>query len=189
MAAMPPTIIDGSVTLTWGTAGQYYGYCTIADVKFEFTGSQQALYKSLTNSVIGQEITYAAIQIQKQLEHFYVMPYTGSDLVLLATLRQMTAWLAFANIYDKFFIATAPDESPGAAHRRGWVESKILDVVQGTERWDPPFADAVANAMNPVYDHSVGAFVYPNQRSIDPNVSTPIFSMTGISRYRHNDIM
>ncbi|MGZ3682201.1 MAG: hypothetical protein ACXVDI_26875, partial [Ktedonobacterales bacterium] len=117
--ALPPVIADATVTLSYaGTqagivAGQYYGYCTIADVRYELPNI--ASYPDLTattgtppinmngNSLIAQEITHAALELQDTLDHFYQMPYTGTNAVILLTLREMNAKLACARIIDRYF--------------------------------------------------------------------------------------
>lgn len=171
----PPTVLDASVTLTFGPAGQYYGYCTIADVTYEFTN--QASYKNLTNSVVAQEISYAAVELQKMLEHYYVMPYVGADFDILTTLREMNAKLAASRIVDRYFMGSEPDMSPWATERRAYVESLVLDVVNGTMQWAAPFGDATPQAMKPTYNLSTGATVYPNPTASDPNAQTPIFTV------------
>lgn len=181
MAGQPPTITDASVTLTWGPAGQYYGYATLADVGYEFANLET--FTTLSSSVIAQEITYAANEMQKQLELYYVMPYAGADWSILATLRELNAKLAAARLVDRYFMASEPDLSPFAATLRNWVELKILDVVNGTEHWEYPFGDATAQAAQPVYDLSQGATVAPNPGSADPATALPTFQR-GLNRYR-----
>ena len=181
MAGQPPTITDASVTLTFGTAGQYYGYSTIADVTYEFTNVSS--FTTLTNSAVAQEITYAANELQKMLEHYYVMPYTGSDWSILQTLRELNAKLASARLVDRYFLGSEPDLSPFAAQLRQWVELKVLDIVNGTEHWETPFGDATAQAMQPVYDLSAGATVAPDPGSADPATALPTF-VRGLNRYR-----
>lgn len=194
MVAMPPTITETGVTLTWnpanptsGTpaANTYYGYCNVAQVKYLFTPNLTAMATNLTDSVIAESITEAAIELQKQLEHFYVMPYAGSDSVILSTLMELNRKLAFANIYQRYFFSSAPDESPAAEAARQWYDLKITDIVNGAEQWVTPFGDAVAQAMAPVYDLSRGASVIPNP-ALDPLSATPIFSI-GQMRYRWSD--
>src|SRR5215469_11530632 len=107
--ASPPVITDGTVTLTFGAAGQYYGYCTIADVGFEFPNA--ASYSTLTASVKGQEVTYAAMELQQMLAQWYVMPYTGSSFMVTNTLRELNAKLAAARIIDRYFSGSEPNMS------------------------------------------------------------------------------
>ena len=96
MAGLPPTITDATVTLTFGASGQYYGYCTIADVSFEFP--DKALFSELSgstgNSVIAQEITYAAQELQEQLALVYQMPYAGTDGGAKKSLAEVGNWPA-----------------------------------------------------------------------------------------------
>ena len=172
---LPPTITDATVTLTFGTAHQYYGYCTVADVEFEFVN--KASFSTLTSSTVAQEITYAAQELQQMLVHFYQMPYAGTDAGVLLTLRQMNSWLAFANIVDRYFMGAEPDMSPAAKERRDLVESFVMDIVNGSMRWEYPFGDAVPQAMSPVYDLAAGASIFPNPNDIDPNNASPIFSI------------
>ena len=181
MAGQPPTITDASVTLTFGAAGVYYGYATITDVKFEF--ANVSAYTTLSNSAVAQEITYAANELQKQLEHFYVMPYTGTDWSILATLRELNAKLAAARIVDRYFMASEPDLSPFAAELRQWVDVKLLDIVNGNEHWETPFGDATPQAMQPAYNLASGATVSPSPASSDPATANPTFRM-GRNPYR-----
>jgi hypothetical protein len=183
--ALPPTITDASVTLTFGAAGVYYGYCTIADVDYEFPN--KASFATLTNSVVAQAITYAGQELQQLIEHFYQMPYVGSDGGILLTLRQMNAWLATANLIDRYFQGNEPDLSPAGKERRSWAELKVEDLVNGSEQWGPPFGDAVPMVMKPVYDLSTGATISPNPGDLNPNNASPIFSI-GLTRFR-SDMM
>lgn len=181
MAGQPPTITDASVTLTFGPTHQYYGYATIADVTYEF--ANYSSYTTLTNSVVAQEITYAANELQKQLEHFYTMPYAGSDWSILNTLRELNAKLAAARLIDRYFTASEPNLSPFGLQLRQWVDVKVLDIVNGNEHWETPFGDAVVAAMEPVYDLAAGITVWPNPNAQDPAVACPTFRM-GQNRYR-----
>jgi len=197
MVAMPPTITESGVTLTFnpanptsGTpaANTYYGYCTVAQCKYLFTTNLTAMASGLTDSVVAEAITEAAIELQKQLEHFYVMPYAGADSVILSTLMELNRKLAFANLYQRYFAGSAPDESPAAEAARQWYDLKITDIVNGAEQWLTPFGDATAQAMAPVYDLSSGASIMPNPQLPDQNQANPIFSI-GATRYRWNDLM
>lgn len=183
-AALPPVIVDASVTLTWGAAGQYYGYCTIADVEYEFADPDA--FMTLTASVRGQEITNAAMEMQETLDYVYRMPYTGANTGILLTLRQMNAKLAFANIMERYFTASAPNASAAALERRMWVSGLLHSLVNGHIRWDDPFGDAVAQGQLPVYQTSSGASITPSPDSGDASAK-PIFSI-GRSRYRR-DVM
>lgn len=174
--ALPPTLTDASVTLTFGTAGQYYGYCTVADVKFEFPNATN--FNTLTNSIVAQEITYAAQEMQGVIDAWYQMPYTGSNGAILLQLRDMNAKLATANIIDRYFQGAEPDLSPAAAERRGWVESLLLDLKHGNIHWALPQGDAIARGMKPVYQTSQGAQVFPGPTASDPAAQYPFFGMT-----------
>jgi hypothetical protein len=183
MSLSPPVITDGTVTLTFGPAGQYYGYCTRADVTYEFTNI--ASYASVTPNAVAQEITYAAIELQKMIEHYYVMPYVGSDFDILTTLREMNAKLAVARLVERFFMGNEPDLSPWAAERRSYVELLVVDIDNGLMRWEYPFGDAVAQPMLATYDLSKGATVYPNPSAADTDAQTPIFTI-GRADFRKN---
>ncbi len=182
MAGLPPTITDATVTLTWGTAGQYYGYCTVADVGFEFPN--KGSFATLTNSVIGQIITYTAQELQQSIGLIYAMPYAGTDGGVLLTLRNMNAKLATAELIDRYFQGGEPDMSPAAADRRAFVEALVMDLVNGTVHWDTPFGDAVALGEKPAYLRATAAQIWPSPNDIDPLVANPIFQITGQSQYR-----
>ena len=187
MSGLPPTITDGSVTLTFGSSGQYYGYCTLADVNFEFP--DKSSFTTLTNSVIGQEITYAAQELQEQLTLKYAMPYTGSDGGILLRLREMNAKLCAANIIDRYFQADEPNVSPASAERRSWVELVLTDILNGNIIWTGTgFGDAVAVAETPVYPLAVGATNLPNPLTGDENAAAPMFTLGRFS-YRRGNIM
>lgn len=181
----PPVIPDAAVTLTYGPAGQYYGYCTRADVTYEFTNF--AAYSTMSASVVAQEISYAAVELQKMLEHYYVMPYVGADFDIQTTLRNMNAKLAAANLMDRFFAGAEPNNAPSAAELRSFVELLVVDIAEGTMQWAYPFGDAVAQAMAPTYDLSTGATVYPNPNTLNPNDANPVFAM-GRSQFRPDNI-
>lgn len=180
--ALPPTIVDATVTLTFGTAGRYYGYCTLADVQFEFNNLDA--FTTLTANVVGQEITYAAQEMQDQLAHVYAMPYVGVDSGILLTLRDVNAKLATANILDRYFQGSVPNASPAAAERRHWAETILLDVLHGAIHWETPFGDAVQAGQLPVYQTSTGATVTPNAATQDGG-DKPIFTI-GRSSYRRD---
>lgn len=180
--ALPPTINDATVTLTFGTAGVYYGYCEIADVMFEFTNADA--FTTLTASVVAQEITYAAQEIQDQLDHVYEMPYTGSNEGILLTLRDVNVKLATANIIDRYFQGSVPNDSSSAASRRSWAELILHDIIHGAIHWEYPFGDAVPRGQLPVYQQSSGASITPNPSAGDASAK-PIFSM-GRSSYRRD---
>lgn len=174
--ALPPTIADASVTLTWGAAGQYYGYCTVADVKYEFPTA--AGMTQLTNSTIAQEISAAGQELQDQLNLVYSMPYTGADTGITQTLRQINAKLAVANLLDRQFQGSENALSAVAAEHRSWAELIILDLVHGVIQWGPPFGDATPRAEQPLYPTAAGATVMPSPSDSDPYTAAPVFTMS-----------
>lgn len=176
MTALPPTITDASVTLTWGAAGQYYGYCTRADVQFEFPDFTS--YTTLTASNVGQVISYAAQELQDQLNLKITMPYVGADASILHTLRSINAKLATAELIDRFFQGAEPNLSPAGELRRTWAESIISDVLNGVIQWTGIFGDAVARAEVPLYPLSAGATIQPSPTDPDPATANPTFTMT-----------
>lgn len=174
--AAPPTITDASVTLTFGTAGQYYGYCTIADVTFEFPNA--ASFSTLTNSAVAQEVTYAALELQQMLAQWYVMPYTGTNFNVVNTLREMNAKLAAARLIDRYFSGSEPNLSAAGAALRAFVEVLVVDIENGKLRFEDPWGDATPRAMLPVYDTAQGATIYPNPSIADSTSATPIFTIS-----------
>lgn len=174
--ALPPTITDATVTLTFGAAGQYYGYCTIADVTYEFPDSADLTL--LTHSTIAQEISAAGQELQDQLNLVYVMPYTGSDTGILQTLRQINAKIATANLLDRMFRGSENALSETAAAQRSWAELIILDVLHGNIQWGTPFGDATPRAEQPLYPMSAGATVMPDPNDSDPYTANPVFTMS-----------
>jgi hypothetical protein len=176
MSTLPPTITDNSVTLTFGAQGQYYGYCTIADVKYEFPNAQS--FSSLNNNVVAQAVTYTAQEFQNVIARIYQMPYSGTDGGVLLTLRMINAKLATAYLLDRYFQGSEPDLSQHAAACSSWAEGQIADIINGVTRWNPPFADAVAMGELPTYPLSSGATVFPNQLMDDPNDANPIFTIS-----------
>ena len=183
MAGLPPTITDPTVTLTWGAAGQYYGYCTIADVQYEFANIEA--FTTLTASVIAQEISNAAQEMQDLLDHVYQMPYTGTSANILLTLRDVNAKLATANLIDRYFQGSVPNNSSAAAERRSWAELILHDVLTGAIHWEDPFGDAVARGQLAVYQTSTGATITPNP-SMNDLAAKPIFRIGGRDPYRRN---
>lgn len=179
--ALPPTITDASVTLTWGAAGQYYGYCTVADVAYEFPTS--ANLTQLTHSTIAQEISAAGQEMQDQLNLAYVMPYTGVDAGILQTLRQINAKLATANLLDRQFQGSENALSATAAEQRAWAELILLDVLHGVIQWGPPFGDATPRAEQPLYPTSAGATVMPDPNDSNAYTANPVFTMSRV-RFR-----
>ena len=192
--ALPPTITDALVTLTYAgvvsgvSAGQYFGYCRCADVRYEFANisefSDLTAINTTSQSIIAQEITAAAIELQEMLDPYYVMPYTGTNGPILMKLLAMNAKLAVANLVDHYFQGGEPNVSAYAAMRRAWVELQVVDLKDGVVRWDAPFGDATARAINTVYDPSTGATILGSSPlDPDPNNNTPIFSL-GRSHWR-----
>lgn len=192
MAELPPLITDGSVTLSYSftygvttyATGAYYGYCAIADVKFEDPNiGNRATW---TNSVIAQEIAYASVELDELIHYAYVMPYGGSDHRILQRLREMNAKLALANLYDRSLVSNEPDTSPVAARLRTFVHQIVADILSGAIRWDTPFGDATPQSMVPVYDPSVVASITPSPYAGDSS-SEPIFSVTDPgTKFRRN---
>lgn len=184
MPGLPPAIADNSVVLTWRSpATGYYGYCTLADVEFEFVDIDS--YTSLTASAVGQEITNAAVEIQELLEHLYVMPYTGTDGGILATLRDINAKLAAANLIDRYFAGSLPNDSSAGVGLRRFAEAIIVDIRTTNIRWDAQVGgDAQPQVTMPVYDKARLAQIYPPP---DSQSNTPRF-LIGRSKFR-DDVM
>lgn len=192
MAELPPLITDASVTLsfsfTYGStpyaSGAYYGYATIADVKYE--DPNVTAKPGMTNSVIAQEIAYAAVQLDELIHYVYVMPYAGSDHRILQRLRELNAKLAAANLWDRALQQAEPTLSPAAARLRQYVHEVVGDLVSGAIRWDTPFGDATAQARVPVYDLSTQASITPDPNAADDSAN-PIFVLTSPgTRFRSN---
>lgn len=194
--ALPPTISDGSVTLTQVgvipgiSAGQYFGYCTIAGVKYEFPNiaeQPQLIDATYGTSRIAQEIFGAAIEIQAELDQYYVMPYTGSSANILAQLWDMNAKLAVARIIKRFFNGEDTQASVAAEEREQWVADMYHSIKDGSIRWDagatPAFGDAVARAMLPVYDTASGITVFPNA------TTPPIFTLSTATSFDRSRMM
>lgn len=192
MAELAPLITDGTVTLSYSftfgnttyATGAYYGYCTIADTKFEDPNISQRT--TWTNSVIAQEIAYASVELDELVHYAYVMPYGGSDHRILQRLREMNAKLALANLYDRSLVSNEPDTSPVAARLRTFVHQIVADILSGAIRWDTPFGDATPQSMVPVYDPSVVTTVTPSPYAGDSSAD-PIFSVTDPgTKFRRN---
>lgn len=183
MAELPPLITDGTVTLsfsfTYGSTlyatGAYYGYCTIADVKYEDPNIGNR--PTWTNSVIGQAIAYGAVELDELIHYAYVMPYGGSDHRILERLRELNAKLALANLYDRSLVGSEPESSPVAARLRTFVHQIVADLLSGAIRWDAPFGDATPQARVPVYDPSTVSSITPDPYA-DDSSADPIFSIT-----------
>jgi hypothetical protein len=178
---LPPTIADNSVTLTFGAPHVYYGYCTVADVSFEFANA--SAYTKLTSSVVAQEITYAAQELQEVLATVYQMPYAGSDAGILLTLRNVNAKLAAANIAERYFAATVPNASAMAVELRDWAETMVASIQSGLAQWGPPYGDAVAAGEHPVTPKSALTLGSPSPGQADLG-ATPIFRIGGDMRFR-----
>ena len=196
---LPPTITDATVTLTFGAAGVYYGYCTIKDVEYEFSNIDSfadlwpqpgigAGVMTNGNSIVAQEITNAAVELQNALARIYQMPYTGTDGGVQHTLRQINAKLAVANLIDRYLQGHEPDLSPAAAERRSWAELIITDVQDGVIQWATPFGDAIPMSEKPTYPLAAGATIQPDPLSVDPFEANPRFSM-GRTRFQRDGLM
>ncbi|HET8908101.1 MAG TPA: hypothetical protein VFN11_14175, partial [Ktedonobacterales bacterium] len=120
--ALPPAITLNGVQLTYSfaVANTYYGYCTVADVRFELPNNSQ--YQNLTDSIVAQEITIAADEAQKMLDTVYVMPYTGTDSGIKLTLVEINAKLAASNIIERMFTGNVPNASEWGALLRSKAE-------------------------------------------------------------------
>lgn len=187
MTALAPTIVDATVTLSFGAAGQYYGYCTLADVNFEFPDKDSMT--TLTNSNIGQAITYtSSVELQPALERYYQMPYTGTDATFLLVLREINAKLAAADLIDRYFQGAEPDMSEGATRLRQFAELLVVDIQNGKMRFGPPFGDAVPLGEEPMYPLAAGATVLPSPTSSDPFQATPRFTM-GRTKFNRDGVM
>lgn len=180
--ALPPTISDGTVTLTFGSAGVYYGYCTIADVKFEFPNATS--FTTLTNSVVAQEITYAASEMQNLLSRLYTMPYAGTDGGILLTFRNINAKLATSNLITRYFQGNEPNLSPAGEERRAQAEAILTDIINGTLVLSSPIGDAQALSEAVIYPTASAATITPNPYFSSPLENMPIFT---ISRDRFRD--
>ena len=196
--SLPPTITDALVILTYAgvqpgvSAGQYFGYCAVLDVRYEFPDINEMKDLSVDNaasrSIIAQEITSAASEIQEMLDPYYQMPYAGSNGPILLKLRQMNAKLAVANIIEHYFQGSEPNMSPWAAARRAWVELQVTDLKNGIVRWDPPIGDATPRALLVTYDPSTAFLVGGTAltgATPDDQASTPIFTVSR-NRFRQN---
>src|SRR5260221_229631 len=80
---LPPAISDANVTIVDMPASTYYGYCSIAAVRFELPKISEypdlATVNATSSSIIATYITYAAQEMQDALALYYVMPYVGTD--------------------------------------------------------------------------------------------------------------
>jgi hypothetical protein len=185
---LPPKITDGTVSLSFGfiwdgvtypaspsVTGAYFGYCTINDVDYEFANLSG--FKSLSSSVVAQEICYGAIELQETLQFIYSMPYSGTNQNILTKLREMNAKLAFARLVDRYYTANSPNHSEAAALKRDWVNHQVGQLIDGVVRWDTPFGDAVGTARLPVFNRAAVSGGKPDPNSGDSSAD-PIFSLT-----------
>jgi len=178
---LPPAINDASVTLTFGAPHVYYGYCTVADVTFEFANA--SAYSKLDSSTVAQEITYAAQELQEVLATTYQMPYAGSDAGILLTLRNVNAKLAAANIAERYFQATVPNASAMAVELRDWAETMVASIQSGLAQWTPPYGDAIPAGEHPTTPRSALTLGSPNAGQQDRGAA-PIFRIGGDMPYR-----
>ncbi len=179
----PPAISDANVTMTFGPNHTYYGYCAIADVKFELTNVGN-MPKAADDSVVAQEITYAAIDLQSMLDRYYEMPYLGSNFNILSTLREMNAKLAAAKLMDRY-MASVDHAGTVAANYTAHVIGMIHDIGRGITRWDDPFGDAVPRAMLPVYNSADEVSQAPDP--VQGEQFAPIFTIAERTRFRRGD--
>ena len=187
MTALAPQISDASVTLSFGPSGVYYGYCTLADVNYEFPDKDS--FTTLTNSNIGQAITYtSSVELQPALERYYQMPYAGADATFLLVLREINAKLAAADLIDRYFQGAEPDLSVAATRLRQFAELLVVDIQNGKMRFGPPFGDAVPQGEEPMYPLSAGATVLPDPNSSDPFAAQPRFTM-GRTKFTRDGVM
>lgn len=197
--ALPPTITDADVTLREVgaipgiSAGQYFGYCTVAGVAYEFanlaempqiTGSPTAT----TKSRIAQEIFGAAVELQAELDHYYVMPYTGSSPNILAQLFDLNAKLAAARILKRLFANQETAQSAGVAELDAWVSEFYHAISAGKVRWDDPFGDATPRVMLQVYDLASGLAGFPSEASGDAS-KEPLFRLGQPTRFQRGRMM
>lgn len=194
----PPKITDATVKISWSpdgttTTGAYFGYTTVATVQYRF-----AQYSTQVNQLIatppaihpiGEEITWAAIDLQLLLNHLYVMPYTGTDATILGMLSDMNAKLATARLIDRMYQSNEPNLSQVAALLRTEVGGIIDDLKTGLIIWYAPYGDATPQSRAPVYDTSLGATIWPNDGAAqDDATNAPWFTM-GRTSYRRGSTM
>jgi hypothetical protein len=190
---LPPKITAAGVTLAfsfvWDSAtystGAYFGYCTIADVEFEF--ANLGGFTTLTDTNVATEICYAAIELQEALSMAYSMPYQGTHQGILLKLREMNAKLAYARLVNRYFTAgsSSPNHSEAAAEKAGWVNHQVEGIVGGTIRWDAPFGDATGSARLPVFNHASATSIGPDPTSGDSSAEA-IFSLTAPGTRQRN---
>ena len=192
---LPPTISDATVTLSYAgfipgvAANQYFGYCTVAGLRYEFPNldSYSDLFPSPAgNSILAEEITTTAIQLQDMLDHYYQMPYTGAASVILVTLFKLNAKLAVAKLLDHYAAGEFENASGVSAMLQAEAGAIVQDIREGVIRWDPPFGDATPRPMLPIYDTAQAVSISGSTPwAADPASATPIFSI-GKSPFRPN---
>lgn len=180
MPALPPLINDTNVTskpYSWVPGNhQYYGYCTISDVQNEFLDLGNMPISANNSNFLAQVIIDTAIEMQNSLEEAYVMPYTGTNLAITATLNEINRKLAAAACYERTFGANEPDASTIGIDLRAYAESRLLGIINGEEQWSTPFGDAVAQPEHAVYPRSSLALYSPGPS--DWHGHEPIFSIS-----------
>ncbi len=188
---LPPAISDANVTIVDMPASTYYGYCSIAAVRFELPKISEypdlATVNATSSSIIATYITYAAQEMQDALALYYVMPYVGTDAGVKLTLRDINVNLAVANLFDHYVGGNLEATSQVAAVRRAYAELLIVDIQLGKTQLATPFGDAVRNPESPTYPRSSLARVNPNPGASDGS-GTPKFSMQR-SRFRPDELM
>jgi hypothetical protein len=181
MPALPPLITDGTIVTkpySWvPSTGIYYGYCTWDDVNNEFLDSGNMPVSANNPLFLVQVIIDTAIEMQNALEEVYVMPYTGTNLAIVATLNEINRKMAAAACYERVFGANEPDASVLGEALRAHAESRLLGIINGEEQWGAPFGDALPQGEKVIYPHSSIAQIYPNPNAADPYAQQPIFSM------------
>lgn len=202
--ALPPTITDVTVTLREAgfipgiSAGEYFGYCNIAGVIYEITNIAELpqIYPgpntttAVANSRIAQEVYGAAVELQVELDHFYVMPYTGTDNNILSQLYDLNAKLATARILKRLFAGAETTASAAVNVLETWVTEFYQAIAAGKIRWDQPFGDAQPRAMNPVYDLSEAITAAPS--SLTPGcglAASPMFRISTSTRFEQERLM
>ena len=199
--ALPPTITDATVTLREAgfipgiTAGEYFGYCNITGVQYEIANIAELpqLVTSPTDlgrSRIAQEVYGAAVELQVELDHFYVMPYTGTDNNILSQLYDLNAKLATARILKRLFAGAETTASAAVNVLETWVTEFYQAIAAGKIRWDQPFGDAQPRAMNPVYDLSEAITAAPS--ALTPGcglAASPMFRISTSTRFEQERLM
>lgn len=190
---LPPEIANVGVTLTFSftnnsgtvrSSGYYYGYCTIADVQFEFANLRG--FTTLTDSVIAQEICYTSLRMQEVLDRVYVMPYEGSVQVILQKLRELNAKLAASEIIERYYTGSSPNASEHAMRLLTEVTDTLAAIEAGLIRWDDPSGDATSRASLPVGSRDQMMTGNPDPYSGE-STATPVFTMDQL-RFRGGGI-